>query len=340
MSNGNDASSNPIIESLDLHPSSMEAIEYFIHRMTRSTNAARRASRSPVEMEETGEDPSGSSRVLGGGIRSPLDLYNSLFGHAHQNNMYIPSVGVNLDDASYNVIREPSLPPVPEVPNQDDIRRMMGMHTGDRSVAYIRLVEDLLRMPPFSSSMIPPSDVRETLADSFRMDKAAYKSVLSEDGEDSIKHVPYDPAIHTETKCCPITQVDFVEGGLISELPCGHVFDTDAVLKWLKNENAICPCCRYELKSVEQKSEVDSGSEDVSQSVGHRRHPFGPRGFRHNNHLRRLLITRQMMEEEEELQSALLASLDSEYMPSREKGPEEEAPPPSPSPSPPPPQEA
>ena len=334
MSNGNDASSNPIMESLDLHPSSMEAIEYFMRRMTRS----RGYREPPAELEEAGEDPSGSSQVLGEGIRSPLDLYNSLFGHGHQNNMYIPSVGVNLDDASYNIIREPSLSPIPEVPNQDDMRRLMGRHTGDRSVAYIRLVEDLLRMPPFSSSMIPPNNVRDALEDSFRTDKAVYKSVLSEDGEDSIKHVPYDPTIHTETKCCPITQVDFVEGGLISELPCGHVFDTDAILKWLKNENAICPCCRYELKSVEQKAEVDSGSEDVSQSVRHRRHPFGPRGFRHNNHLRRLLITRQMMEEEEELQAALLASLDSEYMPSREKDSEEEASPPSPSP--PPPQEA
>tara|TARA_B110000967_G_C18479716_1_gene361543 strand:- start:295 stop:519 length:225 start_codon:yes stop_codon:yes gene_type:complete len=40
---------------------------------------------------------------------------------------------------------------------------------------------------------------------------------------------------------------------------------------------------------------------------------------RHNAHLRRLMLSRHEQEEQDELQSALLASLEDQYMPGRPK---------------------
>ena len=44
----------------------------------------------------------------------------------------------------------------------------------------------------------------------------------------------------------------------IIKLPCEHCFIPEAIVKWVKEEKAICPVCRYALdsKEVEDKSTV------------------------------------------------------------------------------------
>ena len=46
---------------------------------------------------------------------------------------------------------------------------------------------------------------------------------------------------------------DFKEGDKIAKLPCGHIFDAESILKWLKKEDARCPVCRKKLPSKEVK---------------------------------------------------------------------------------------
>ena len=125
-------------------------------------------------------------------------------------------------------------------------------------------------------------------------------------------------------KCCPITQIDFSINDEISQLPCNHLFDSNAILKWLKDEKAECPICRFKMKSCEKKLEPkSSGFTDISENINliqeniRFRHPFGPRNSRLPNYLnfRRLMLSRQSYEEEEELQAVLLASLEQQYMP-------------------------
>ena len=50
---------------------------------------------------------------------------------------------------------------------------------------------------------------------------------------------------------CGIWQEDFEEGDDIKILPCKHAFKAEAIMKWLTEEKAECPICRYALESKE-----------------------------------------------------------------------------------------
>ena len=117
----------------------------------------------------------------------------------------------------------------------------------------------------FSSSMFgfPSSSIyrespnltrimQETLMDS-RQNR--YKNVLSKDGEEEIKTVTFQKD-KFPNESCPMTLNDFKEGDSLSQLPCGHVFESEAIMKWLKNEKASCPICRKALKSKEVKKKI------------------------------------------------------------------------------------
>lgn len=43
------------------------------------------------------------------------------------------------------------------------------------------------------------------------------------------------------------------EGDYVTKLPCNHVYEPEAILKWLKTEKTECPSCRYKLESTEVK---------------------------------------------------------------------------------------
>lgn len=91
--------------------------------------------------------------------------------------------------------------------------------------------------------------LRQTILNSFH-DKPKYKNVLSEEGEKYLKDTKYDENIHLN-ETCPIFQTEFSNSDDITELPCKHAFTPNAIRKWLKEENAICPICRYKLAAKE-----------------------------------------------------------------------------------------
>jgi hypothetical protein len=68
-------------------------------------------------------------------------------------------------------------------------------------------------------------------------------------------------------KCCPITQVDLVEGDAVLVLPCGHAFLKDAIQTWLETESATCPVCRHALPSREMRPHVKSDSTDSEDAA-------------------------------------------------------------------------
>ena len=94
-----------------------------------------------------------------------------------------------------------------------------------------------------------------------------YKNVLSEEGRDQVSSTIYDPTKYPEGSC-PITQNPFSPGQEVSVLPCGHVFDPEAIKKWLEGEKASCPVCRYQLKSIEVLRESAVSPDMPSTSAG------------------------------------------------------------------------
>ena len=219
--------------------------------------------------------------------------------------------------------------PTQSIPPGNNILSSLGSDTSSNSTdninLYMRFIEDILQLPPLTTNNNLRNLLRETLND-----KNPIKNVLSAKGEQKIETIEFDPEIYTNISSCPITIKEFKKGDIISKLPCNHLFNTDAILKWLKEEKAECPICRFKLESIEKNLEINDSSYNTLQGDG----VIHPRNTRHSNmramnafrpprmprrqhniHLRRLMLSRHEREEQEELQVALLASLENQYMP-------------------------
>ena len=84
-------------------------------------------------------------------------------------------------------------------------------------------------------------------------DEPPIKNVVSEKGKEQLKVIEYtDKCCSNST--CPILHIDFEEKEEIVVLPCGHGFNQDAITRWVSDEKAECPVCRFKLDSVEKKN--------------------------------------------------------------------------------------
>lgn len=99
-------------------------------------------------------------------------------------------------------------------------------------------------------------------------DKPKYKHVLSDKGKQQLKNILFKDSSKYNNSC-PIYYIDFQEDDNVIELPCKHCFTPEAIEKWLKEEQALCPVCRFKLDSKEEKIkessdnyESDTDSED------------------------------------------------------------------------------
>jgi hypothetical protein len=139
------------------------------------------------------------------------------------------------------------------------------------------------------------------LEESF-LEKSKYKNILSNEGDEQLIKTKYDKKIH-KNDCCPIFQTEFDNETDVIELPCKHIFTPNAIKKWLKEENAICPICRFKLKSTEVKI-------DESIDLSYQTQPF----FSNNRSMldRFLYIIEEQdrhLEEEEQLQQSIINSI-------------------------------
>ena len=124
---------------------------------------------------------------------------------------------------------------------------------------------------------------------SFVEDGPKYKNVLSERGKSIIKFVKYNSEKFSKQSMCPITQEEFEKDQVVAQLPCGHIFEKESVMKWLENQNASCPNCRSKLDSVEEEIKKE------------------PRLTITN--LLNYIEQREQRREEEDVQRAIMASL-------------------------------
>ena len=126
-------------------------------------------------------------------------------------------------------------------------------------------------------------------------EESAYKNVLSEEGESQLRERTFTES-DKDQSTCPIMHIPFEVGDKITELPCGHIFEPDGIRKWLKDEKAECPVCRYKMKAKEIKNENTTATEDNNEIISGRNsfidnlrrvnsipmpqiystHPFGP----------------------------------------------------------------
>jgi len=132
-----------------------------------------------------------------------------------------------------------------------------------------------------------------------------YKKVLSKEGENSVKKVIYKKDTFPNDSC-PVTLTDFKEGDEVSQLPCGHIFVPEAVIKWLKDEKATCPVCRKPLASKEVKKEFTKPAVYPSSNT---RIPTTNRRLNGREILTTFINNQIQREEEAELQAAIIASL-------------------------------
>jgi hypothetical protein len=83
-------------------------------------------------------------------------------------------------------------------------------------------------------------------------DRVPYKTVLDESKESRIK---YGIVTEGEVIMCSIAQAYLDPGDQTATLPCGHTFERDPILQWLRTERAECPVCRTSLAGKEVRDE-------------------------------------------------------------------------------------
>ena len=128
--------------------------------------------------------------------------------------------------------------------------------------SIINSADSNVRLLPLSTNN---NRLREILQQSL-YDKSNYKKVLSDEGNDQLKTVKFDPE-KFELKECVITQEKFEKGQEVTQLPCGHIFEKEAIEMWLKEQSSKCPICRYELKFKEIKDKPDVETEEQSTNT-------------------------------------------------------------------------
>ena len=140
------------------------------------------------------------------------------------------------------------------------------------------------------------ADYNRVLATSLN-DESPVRCVLSDEGESQLVTRKFTEKDECDT--CPIFHTEFEIDEEVTELPCGHIFLPEGIEKWLKEEKAECPVCRFKLTSKEVTRErpgVEQWAEDRTEISASRaalatnlrrlafpaisRHPFGPASHR------------------------------------------------------------
>ena len=131
---------------------------------------------------------------------------------------------------------------------------------------------------------------------SFAEDSPKYKYVLSENGKSQIEFKKFNKNDFSDQISCPITQDQFEDDQIIAQLPCQHIFEKEAIMKWVQNENASCPSCRFKLDSVEEEIK-----KDTNNTISNTRLTI--------TNLLNFIERREQQREEEDIQRAIMASL-------------------------------
>lgn len=128
----------------------------------------------------------------------------------------------------------------------------------------------------FQNDHMPPPSVSPPInrvLESSLYEQHSYKNVVSDEGIKQMLLTTYKETTKTNT-ACPILQTEFTEDESVIELPCHHLYNPEAIERWLKEESNECPVCRFQLKSKEIKNITTAAppSQTQTQPNTHRRH--------------------------------------------------------------------
>lgn len=176
---------------------------------------------------------------------------------------------------------------------------------------------------------VSENNITDNIIEESFQEKPKYKNIISEEGKKQLILTKYNSSIHINNNC-PIFQTDFTENSDVIELPCKHVFVPEAINKWTSEENAICPICRYKLKSCEisntnTDTDTDTNSlrntirdisreisRDISLDISRNNLLNEPYVINNTNILNRFAYILEQQDrrlEEEELQQSILNSI-------------------------------
>ena len=101
-------------------------------------------------------------------------------------------------------------------------------------------------------------ELENSIVNSLEFSDKKYKKVISDNGKKELKKLQFkknDDNYNYKNDICPIIQTEFDDNEIITQLPCKHCFNTEAITHWLEKEKAECPICRFELDYDEIKIE-------------------------------------------------------------------------------------
>eukprot|EP00526_Cylindrotheca_closterium_P008660 CAMPEP_0113616602 /NCGR_PEP_ID=MMETSP0017_2-20120614/8325_1 /TAXON_ID=2856 /ORGANISM="Cylindrotheca closterium" /LENGTH=511 /DNA_ID=CAMNT_0000525923 /DNA_START=265 /DNA_END=1800 /DNA_ORIENTATION=+ /assembly_acc=CAM_ASM_000147 len=65
---------------------------------------------------------------------------------------------------------------------------------------------------------------------------------------------------------CSICLDDFLPGQRVRQLPCGHVFHSTCIARWLVERNAVCPLCKLDVFEEEEEESSSSSEEEEAEA--------------------------------------------------------------------------
>ena len=100
------------------------------------------------------------------------------------------------------------------------------------------------------------NEIEDSIVNSVEFTDKKYKRIISDNGKKELKKLPFKKNDDNyKNDICPIIQTEFDDNEIITQLPCKHCFNTEAITHWLEKEKAECPICRLELDYNEIKIE-------------------------------------------------------------------------------------
>ena len=194
-------------------------------------------------------------------INSELDVNNT---QSEPND--ISNVDNLLEEYITNILNHP----LHTTPSQNVVTQPLFTNsntTFERDPTF-RIMNQLFTTPrprPRYSRYVPPYNPQSNILFQSLNEGPVYKKILSEKGEDQLNEIKFSDTDQTNDTC-PIFQTTFDNDDMVIQLPCEHIFTPDAIKKWLSQEQAICPVCRFELDSKEIKIKKRSIRRSVSNS--------------------------------------------------------------------------
>ena len=194
-------------------------------------------------------------------------------------------------DADENVTTDHNIPINNILPTNMTIQTMNErMANWSQRYRYIPLINNFIDQDPLARA------TNGLINRSFAEDSPKYKYILSENGKSQIEFKKFNKTDFSDQLSCPITQDQFEDDQIVAQLPCQHIFEKEAIMKWVQNENASCPSCRFKLDSVEEEIK-----KDTNNTISNTRLTIG--------NLLNFIERREQQREEEDIQRAIMASL-------------------------------